>query len=364
MAGLKLFTLQQMARRWHVKMFHRRCFIRRLLIPGAVLAMTLGCLSAVLAPISTFFPSLEPAWLYDGLAGIAAALLAVTLQASLPRLSGGVLAGTVAGAIVGGLLARLLSPLLPLALASFVPLLGLAMVYAGAAVGARKGVFLQPQALRNAWRGAEPRVAPKIIDTSVIIDGRIHDVIEAGFMDGRIIVPQFVLTELQQVADSSDSLKRARGRKGLEILQAMKSLSGIQVEITQETIPDIREVDLKLIELARRTGGKLVTNDFNLNKVARVRDIVVLNINDLANALKPVVLPGEPMRVFIVKAGKEAGQGVAYLDDGTMVVVDDGRDHLGQNVNIVVTSVLQTTAGKMFFGRMTTSPPHLDHQGV
>ncbi len=291
------------------------------------------------------------------------------LQKILSRQAGRVLAGGFLGGILGALAARLLAGLAPgqpwgPAAASFFALLGAGFIYVGAAVGARKAGALGLSSLREAWQGHEPRIAPKIIDTSVIIDGRIHDVAEAGFLDGRIIIPQFVLTELQQVADSSDSLKRARGRKGLEMLQTMKGLPSIQIEITEEAIPEIREVDLKLIELARRTGGKLVTNDFNLNKVARVRDVEVLNINDLANALKPVVLPGEPMRVFVLKAGKEAGQGVAYLDDGTMVVVDDGRDHVGKNVDILVTSVLQTTAGKMFFGRMVARETLTNEQGA
>jgi len=183
------------------------------------------------------------------------------------------------------------------------------------------------------------------------------------------VVPQFVLRELQQVADSSDSLKRNRGRRGLDILQNIQKMAGVEVIVSDADYPEVREVDLKLIELARTLQGKIVTNDFNLNKVAQLRGVDVLNINELANALKPVVLPGEFMRVFILKEGKEYNQGVAYLDDGTMVVVDNARKLIGKNIDVVVTSVLQTTAGKMIFGRFieagavaqaqqsTTSPP-------
>jgi len=190
-----------------------------------------------------------------------------------------------------------------------------------------------------------------VLDTSVIIDGRIADICETGFMDGTLVIPQFVLKELQFVADSSDSMKRNRGRRGLDILQKIQKMAGVDVTISDVDFPDIKEVDLKLIELARTLEGKIVTNDFNLNKVAQLRGVAVLNINELANSLKPVVLPGELMKVFILKEGKEYNQGVAYLDDGTMVVVDNARKMIGKTIDVVVTSVLQTTAGKMIFGR-------------
>ena len=170
-------------------------------------------------------------------------------------------------------------------------------------------------------------------------------------MDGTLVIPQFVLKELQLVADSSDSMKRNRGRRGLDILQKIQKMSGVDVTISDVDFPEVREVDLKLIELARTLQGKIVTNDFNLNKVAQLRGVEVLNINELANSLKPVVLPGEMMKVFILKEGKEYNQGVAYLDDGTMVVVDNARKMIGKTIDVVVTSVLQTTAGKMIFGR-------------
>ena len=208
-----------------------------------------------------------------------------------------------------------------------------------------------PRRLISLFRATGPERHYKILDTSVIIDGRVADLCETGFMDGTLVIPQFVLKELQLVADSSDSMKRNRGRRGLDILQKIQKMSGVAVVISDVDFPEVREVDLKLIELARTLSGKIVTNDFNLNKVAQLRGVAVLNINELANALKPVVLPGEIMKVFILKEGKEYNQGVAYLDDGTMVVVDNARKMISKTIDIVVTSVLQTTAGKMIFGR-------------
>ncbi len=230
--------------------------------------------------------------------------------------------------------------------------------YLGIVMGARKGEWLQPQRLVSLFRDTGPQKRYRILDTSVIIDGRIADVCETGFLDGTLVIPQFVLKELQLVADSADSLKRNRGRRGLDILQKIQKMAGVDVTISDIDFPDVREVDLKLIELGRTLQGKIVTNDFNLNKVAQLRGVEVLNINELANALKPVVLPGEFMKVFILKEGKEYNQGVAYLDDGTMVVVDNARRMISRNIDIVVTSVLQTTAGKMIFGR------YLEAQGA
>jgi len=223
-------------------------------------------------------------------------------------------------------------------------------------IGGRKGEWLEPARLVTLFRAAGPERHYKILDTSVIIDGRIADLCDTGFVDGTLVIPQFVLKELQLVADSSDSMKRNRGRRGLDILQKVQKMSGLDVMISDIDFPEVREVDLKLIELARTLQGKIVTNDFNLNKVAQLRGVQVLNINELANALKPVVLPGEFMKVFILKEGKEYNQGVAYLDDGTMVVVDNARRMISKNIDIVVTSVLQTTAGKMIFGRYIEGP--------
>jgi len=228
----------------------------------------------------------------------------------------------------------------------------LLMSYVGLIVGANKGDLLNLAALGGIF-GAEKqgRKSFKILDTSVIIDGRIADIADTGFLDGVVVIPQFVLRELQLVADSADSLKRNRGRRGLDILQRLQKIVTVNVQIVEDDFPTIREVDLKLIELAKMYEAKIITNDFNLNKVAQLQGVEVLNINELANALKPIVLPGESMSVFILKEGKEYNQGVAYLDDGTMVVVDNARKLIGKSVNIAVTSVLQTTAGKMIFGK-------------
>ena len=223
--------------------------------------------------------------------------------------------------------------------------------YLGLMLGAKNGEWLEPGRLLGLFRTTGATRRYKILDTSVIIDGRIADVCDTGFIDGTLVIPQFVLKELQLVADSGDSLKRNRGRRGLDILQKIQKMSGVEVVISDVDFPEVKEVDLKLIELARTLPGKIVTNDFNLNKVAQLRGVEVLNINELANSLKPVVLPGEIMKVFILKEGKEYNQGVAYLDDGTMVVVDNARKMISKTIDIVVTSVLQTTAGKMIFGR-------------
>ena len=233
----------------------------------------------------------------------------------------------------------------------------LLMTYVGLLVGASKGDLLNPAALGTIFSGERPaRRSAKVLDTSVIIDGRIADIAEAGFIDGMMVVPEFVLRELQIVADSTDGSKRQRGRRGLDMLQRMQSNNNIQVQIVPDDFPSIREVDLKLLELAKKWEAKVVTNDFNLNKVAHLHRVEVLNINDLANALKPVVLPGEKMNVLILKEGKEYNQGVGYLDDGTMVVVDHARRMIGKPVEISVTSVLQTASGKMIFGKLEEGP--------
>ena len=193
----------------------------------------------------------------------------------------------------------------------------------------------------------------KLLDTSVIIDGRLAEVCKTGFLEGTLVVPRFILRELQAIADSADVLRRARGRRGLDILhQLQEPTSGVEIQVIEDDPLDVHEVDGKLVRLARQFNAKIVTNDLNLNKVAQIEKVLVLNINDLANALKPAVLPDEQMHVKIVKEGKEAYQGVGYLDDGTMVVVDGGKDHVGRDVAVVVTSVLQTTAGRMIFTKL------------
>ncbi|MDP4154704.1 MAG: PIN/TRAM domain-containing protein [Bacillota bacterium] len=191
----------------------------------------------------------------------------------------------------------------------------------------------------------------KILDTSVIIDGRVADICQTGFLEGTIVIPQFVLEELQHIADSSDVLKRNRGRRGLDILNRIQKELSIKVEIYEGDFEEIQEVDSKLVKLAKLTNGILVTNDFNLNKVCELQKVTVLNINDLANAVKPVVLPGEELNVQVIKDGKEYHQGVAYLDDGTMIVVEEGREYIGKRIDVLVTSVLQTSAGRMIFAK-------------
>ncbi|MEC2075538.1 PIN/TRAM domain-containing protein [Metabacillus fastidiosus] len=191
----------------------------------------------------------------------------------------------------------------------------------------------------------------KILDTSVIIDGRVADICQTGFLEGTIVIPQFVLEELQHIADSSDVLKRNRGRRGLDILNRIQKELAIKVEIYEGDFEDIQEVDSKLVKLAKLTSGVVVTNDFNLNKVCELQKVHVLNINDLANAVKPVVLPGEELNVQVIKDGKEHNQGIAYLDDGTMIVVEEGRNYIGKQIDVLVTSVLQTSAGRMIFAK-------------
>lgn len=197
----------------------------------------------------------------------------------------------------------------------------------------------------------------KILDTSVIIDGRIADISSTGFLEGVLVVPQFVLTELQHIADSSDTLKRTKGRRGLDVLKRLQTDDGRGILITETDFSDVAEVDLKLVHLAKEMGGLVVTNDFNLNKVADIHGVSVLNINDLANAVKPVVIPGEDMHVVVIKDGKEHNQGVAYLDDGTMIVVEEGKCHIGNAIDVVVTSVLQTSAGRMIFAKPKNGKP-------
>jgi uncharacterized protein YacL len=290
-------------------------------------------------------------------AGAAGAVIVFELRVralSLKRLIGAV-AGSVLGIFGAALFCLVLrSALMPgvnsAVIQIFVLLL---MTYVGLLVGASKGDLLSTTALGTVFSGDRPtRRNVKVLDTSVIIDGRIADIAEAGFIDGMMVVPEFVLRELQTVADSTDGSKRQRGRRGLDMLQRMQSNPIIQVQIVSDDFPSIREVDLKLLELAKKWEAKVVTNDFNLNKVAHLHHVDVLNINDLANALRPVVLPGEKMNVLVLKEGKEFNQGVGYLDDGTMVVVDHARKLIGKSIEISVTSVLQTASGKMIFGKL------------
>ena len=224
--------------------------------------------------------------------------------------------------------------------------------YVGLRIGLKKGEEIHLSGGKLFSKSLPRSENTKILDTSVIIDGRIADITETGFVEGALLIPQFVLSELQHIADSSDPIKRTRGKRGLEILHRIQKQVDVDVRIVDTDYSGIKEVDAKLIELAKEIHGKIITNDSNLNKVAQLQGIDVLNINELANSLKPVVLPGEEMNVKILKEGKESGQGVAYLDDGTMIVVDNGRRQMGKTVDVTVTSVLQTPAGRMIFARL------------
>jgi uncharacterized protein YacL len=286
--------------------------------------------------------------------GLLIALLVMKIEHAIKKMPLKNIFGGVVGMIVGLLIAFLLSyglsfvsnimekrRVVPWIYALLTGVLG----YLGLVLGAKKieEFNLLSQGL------AEEDHHRIILDTSVIIDGRIADVCDAGFIEGTLIVPRFVLEELQYIADSSDSIKRSRGRRGLDILNRMQKSIGINIEVAEQDFPKIKAVDAKLVALAKKIKGKIVTNDFNLNKVAELQGVKILNVNQLANAMKPVVLPGEPMTVKIIKEGKEYGQGVAYLDDGTMIIVDNAQKHQGTNVIVTVTSVLQTTAGRMIF---------------
>jgi len=275
---------------------------------------------------------------------------------SIKRLLGAVL-GSILGIAGAAIFGMVLSGSLPpggtrALLQLFVLML---MSYIGLMVGASKGDLLNfTGGLAELFAGerAGGKRNLKIVDTSAIIDGRIADVVETGFLEGTLVVPEFVLRELQIVADSSDGSRRQRGRRGLDILQKMQSHPLLGVQIVEDDFPQLREVDLKLIELAKKMSAPILTNDFNLSKVAQLHRVRVLNLNDLANSLKPLVLPGEKMNVVVLKEGKEYNQGVGYLDDGTMVVVDHARRMIGRAVEITVTSVLQTASGKMIFGKL------------
>lgn len=268
------------------------------------------------------------------------------------------LVGGIIGLVSGWIFALVISiPLLRIpVVGDYAPIvLGILLGYLGLVVGLRKNddlakAFSRQDGMRLNFKNTST-ACPKILDTSVIIDGRIADITKSGFLEGDLIVPGFVLEELQHIADSSDVLKRNRGRRGLDILNKIQKEPYSNVRIVEEDYDDLGEVDAKLVRLAKDMDGKVVTNDYNLNKVCELHGVAVLNINELANSVKPVVLPGEELKVHVIKDGKEQGQGVGYLDDGTMIVVDGGRRHIGQTVAVLVTSVLQTAAGRMIFAK-------------
>ena len=303
-------------------------------------------------------------------AGLALGLLVILIERGIRRVPLKVTIGGAIGLVLGLMLANVLinsffSGILEGLGIQFSGyfLINSALGYLGLLLGLKKGREFDPA--RLPW--VSKRTGPendghKVLDTSVIIDGRIADICDTGFVEGTFIIPQFILQELQHIADSSDPLKRGRGRRGLDVLNRIQKQSSLEVRIVDQDYPKIQEVDAKLIALAKDIHAKIVTNDFNLNKVAELQGIPVLNINQLFNALKPVVLPGEVMNVKILKEGKEPGQGVAYLDDGTMVVVDNARRYMGKSVDVTVTSVLQTTAGRMIFTILKEDAPENSYQ--
>jgi uncharacterized protein YacL len=291
------------------------------------------------------------------------ARVAKNIESDLQTISTNEIIVGTGGLVIGLIIAFLISPIFAgmnnyisvvLTIATY-----LVFGYLGIVVATKKGKDIIPawlSARRGALgkgKGKNTDATPKILDTSVIIDGRIADIMKAGFIEGNIVIPEFVLVELRHIADSSDGLKRNRGRRGLDVLNRIQDEYGVDIynTVAEKSLEEIPEVDVKLLKLAQILHGKVVTNDFNLNKVATIKGVEVLNINELANTLKPVVLPGEEMSVFLVKEGKENNQAVAYLDDGTMIVVEDGRRFIGKTVDAIVTSVLQTSAGRMIFAK-------------
>jgi len=329
---------------------------------GEMFLIIIRFILVVACSLSGYFIAVQyrefPLSLVGLVVGALIALLVIEMERSVRKLSLRVILGGALGVIIGFLIAFLFAyglRFVPgIKLEKVVPweyiylLMTFILGYLGLFIGAKKSQELKIPGFTSTESEEECKER-RILDTSVIIDGRLADICDTGFIDGDLIVPRFVLEELQQIADSSDHMKRSRGRRGLDILNRMQKMPNIKIDIVEVDFPKLKGVDAKLVELAKQKGGKIVTNDYNLNKVAELQGIKILNVNELANALKPVVLPGETMVVKIIKEGKEHGQGVAYLDDGTMVVVDNGSRHQGQSAQVVVTSVLQTTAGRMIF---------------
>ena len=309
--------------------------------------------------LGTLLESFGPHWIWAGAGlGFFTAAMVVAFEMSMRNVSVRGLSAAVFGLFFGLLLAKLVAgafiivPLSEGLLLSLQVILTLIFCYLGMvmAMRGRDEFNLIIPYVKFTRQNQKDDII--LLDTSVIIDGRIADICQTKFIEGRFVVPKFVLREIQQIADSSDPLKRNRGRRGLDILNKIRKNTDIDVRVSDEDFPDIPEVDAKLVKMAKVLDAKIFTNDFNLNKIAELQEITVLNINELANTLKPVVLPGELMEVKLIKEGKEYNQGVAYLDDGTMVVVDNGRRLIGQTMKVMVTSVLQTTAGRMVFAKV------------
>ncbi len=291
------------------------------------------------------------------LAGGALVALSLSLKKKAAKRLGWGALGFAIGVLTAGLINAMTSPFIlfnPAATLIWTGIVFLFFPYMGMTIALKWQESLHEPAEEK--QNVASSESLKILDTSVIIDGRISDLCETGFLEGVFLTPQFILHELQHIADSSDSMKRARGRRGLDVLHKLQEMPGFEVRIVDTDYPEIREVDSKIVALAKDVSAKVITNDLNLNKVAELQGVQVLNINQLCNALKPVVLPGEVMRVFVLKEGKEFAQGIAYLDDGTMIVIDEARKSIGKNVAITVTSVLQTPAGRMIFSRIKEEP--------
>ena len=302
------------------------------------------------------------------ISGLLISILALLFEDRVKRTPLRIVLGGAAGLIIGLIVANLLTyPIMLnfndryIELAAYL-LTNIIIGYIGLSIGMKKGDEFNSEWLASLFAdrgrgssekpaGKAPVLAPLIVDTSVIIDGRIAEVCETGFLEGSLMVPQFVLQELQYIADSGDPIKRARGKRGLDVLKQIQTNRKTTVEITDRDFPEIREVDSKLVALAKEIEGRIITNDANLNKVAELHGVKVLNLNKLATAMKPVVLPGEIMNILVLKEGKEHGQGVGYLEDGTMVVIDNGREFVGKSIDVNITSVLQTTGGRMIFSK-------------
>lgn len=322
--------------------------------PAYTFTFLLGCVALLISSIlmrdfeawiKEKIDSLNPGDIMSGVGGMILGLVIVNLILILPLLFFFKITTWGPKFKMVDFLIPFLKFFLPILLNILGAYLGAAIMirYRGEMFNALADTFITHQDVRNGG---------KVLDTSVIIDGRIVDIAKTGFTAGRLYVPKFVLSELQYIADSSDALRRNRGRRGLEVLTQLQEDKNSNIEIVDIDFPDVREVDAKLVELAKQFGAEIITNDYSLNRVAELQGIKVLNINALANALKPVVLPGEEMSVKIIKPGKEDGQGVAYLDDGTMIVIENGKPYIGRTLDVVVTSVLQTSAGRMIFTRV------------
>lgn len=302
------------------------------------------------------------------ISGFLISILALIFEDRVKRTPLRIVIGGAVGLIIGLIVANLLTyPIMLNFKSRYVELAAYLITniiigYIGLSVGMKKGDEFDSEWFEKIFSGrgkdAEPKqkaasqlLPPLVVDTSVIIDGRIAEVCETGFLEGNLIVPQFVLQELQYIADSGDPIKRARGKRGLDVLKQIQTNKRTLVEITDRDFPDIREVDSKLVALAKELSGRIITNDANLHKIAELHGVRVLNLNKLATAMKPVVLPGEVLNILVLKEGKEHGQGVGYLEDGTMVVIDNGRDYVGKSIDVNITSVLQTTGGRMIFSK-------------